>query len=219
MRIRKDVTVHYEPVTGKPEEFFHYFFQVKYHENQAQHYSSAKLLEKKENGRNLLAKFFQTWRKLKAEHPKREVKLHLVNNWSWTQEGDKLGRCEAREPFSGTATKVACGISVTGSLNDDVRNHLDGGSGRAAAAVLFLRPERDLGRDCLRSAGDAAALARGAKDVIRSFVKEWSATRLLLYYFGPLSGACFLGHQLNAVSKEIVIMDDQQPGYSATFVL
>jgi hypothetical protein len=42
---------------------------------------------------------------------------------------------------------------------------------------------------------------------------------VLLYYFGPLSGACFIGHQLNAVCREIQLMEDQQPGYVPSFLL
>ena len=88
-----DVTVHHEPGSGKPEEFYHYFFQVKYHENQAQHYSSEKLQERKGNGTSLLQKFFSTWQRLRLEHPGKQIKLYLVSNWSWTCESDKLGQC------------------------------------------------------------------------------------------------------------------------------
>jgi SMODS-associated and fused to various effectors sensor domain len=117
----------------------------------------------------------------------------------------------------GDRSTVAVGISVTGSLEDDVRAGLQ--ATRAATAVLFLRPDRELGRECLTSAADVAAFARGAKERMRAFVKEHGASRLLLFYFGPLSGACFLGHQLNAVAREIQIMEDQQPGYEPAFLL
>jgi hypothetical protein len=123
------------------------------------------------------------------------------------------------EVISGVGTTVACGISVTGSLDEDVRAYLSHLEGESAAALLLMRPERELGRECLRGAADAVALARGVKERLRPFVEHWSATRLLLYYFGPLSGACFIGHQLNAVCRGIQIMEDQQPGYAPSFVL
>jgi CBASS immunity sensor of nucleotide second messenger signals len=53
----------------------------------------------------------------------------------------------------------------------------------------------------------------------RAFLKRWQARRLLVFYFGPLSGACFLGHRLNAVCQEVQIMEDQQPGYAPSFTL
>ncbi len=125
---------------------------------------------------------------------------------------------EGREPIAGgDQAAVAVGISVTGSLVDDVCIHLrETGN---AAAVLFLRPDRQLGRECFSSGADVTAFARAAKEQMRAFVKEHRARRLLLYYFGPLSGACFLGHQLNAVASEIQIMEDQQPGYAPAFLL
>lgn len=453
-----DVTVHHEPDSGQPEQFYHYFFQVKYHESQAQHYSSEKLLERKENGRSLLQKFFDTWMRLRRDYQGREIKLYLVSNWSWSQESDKIGHCinnqEGRlndeffcsgpktevgkirekwrahvdadseeylqflrslhfqlgegsfrqlqqmvgermehvglksdqnalaaavdivrtwirakhgdvtvdvldkvlknrdlyapepgercvtvylntiaegafdlapdflidwrkyfvgrpdakgrqlvdqtdwnnrllpelrdllvdirrtttcrvirargfarlsawfalgytfsevagytievqqqdnrwrtdaqpspdfrivstvaqdgEAIGGHGRTVACGVSVTGSLDDDVRKHISCMTAGPVAALLLLRPDRELGRDSLQEARDVAALARGVKEMLRPFVKRWNADRLLLYYFGPLSGACFIGHQLNAVCREIQIMEDQQPGYAPAFLL
>jgi hypothetical protein len=125
---------------------------------------------------------------------------------------------EARETIpNGAAAAVAVGISVTGPLTDDVRTHVRASA--SAHELLLLRPDRDLGPGCFQSAADVTAFARSAKERIRAFVKEHGATRLLLFYFGPLSGACFLGHQLNAVAREIQIMEDQQPGYAPSFLL
>jgi hypothetical protein len=125
---------------------------------------------------------------------------------------------ESRETISdGDASTIAVGISVTGPLADDVRAHLR--TGAAAHELLLLRPDRDLGAGCFQSAADVAAFAHSAKDRIRAFVKEHGATGILLFYLGPLSGACFLGHQLNAVAREIQIMEDQQPGYAPAFLL
>lgn len=455
-----DVTIYHEFDSGLPEEFYHFFYQVKYHENQEHHYSTEKVLEKKPNGRSLLKKFFDTWESLRAQHPGHRIELYLVSNWSWNTD-DGVGKClnqlesklsgeffsagpksevgKSRElwrahlgvsdedlngfirslnfhlgsgPFreierlvaermehatlkcdanavavavnivrdwirtkqgditldvlqrslkerdlyapengeryvtihmntigqrmfdvdpdftldwrkyfegqiglkghqlknpanwnkklfpelrsmlhevraaspsklvrvrglsrlsawfafgftfsevagyvieveqqlqhwrtdvfpssnfrvivsgkdispegemiSGSGTTVACGISVTGSLDEDVRAHLAKLEGETVAALLLLRPERELGRDCLRGPSDVVALARSTKELLRAFVKRWGATRVLLYYFGPLAGACFIGHQLNAVCREIQLMEDQQPGYAPSFLL
>jgi len=117
----------------------------------------------------------------------------------------------------GDPSTVAVGISVTGFLEDDVRRHLE--TNPAAGNLLFLRPDRPLGRECLTSAGDVVAFARGTKERMRAFAREHGAARVLLFYFGPLSGACFLGHQMNAVAREIQVMEDQQPGYAPSFLL
>jgi hypothetical protein len=118
-----------------------------------------------------------------------------------------------------TPTTIACGISISGSIDDDVVKHVGAAPELGVSALLLLRPDRELGRNALQSAGDAVALARHAKNQMREFVKRFNATRLLLYYFGPLSGACFIGHQLNAVCRQIQIMEDQQPGYAPSFLL
>lgn len=117
----------------------------------------------------------------------------------------------------GDPSAVAVGLSVTGSLAADVQAHL--AASRAASKLLLLRPNRELGRTVFASAGDVVAFASTAKERLRAFVKEHGATRLFLFYFGPLSGACFLGHQLNAVAREIQVMEDQQPGYASAFLL
>ena len=122
------------------------------------------------------------------------------------------------EVLDSEGSTVAVGISVTGSLDEDVRAYLAHRTERVSA-LLLLRPEGELGRKCLRSAGDVIALADKVKNYVRAFVKKWAATRLLLFYFGPLSGACFMGHRLNAVCQEIQIMEDQQPGYAPSFLL
>ena len=133
-------------------------------------------------------------------------KLCLIANGP---EGEEL------QPDGST---VAIGISITGELDEDVRTHLEE-AGESVRALLLLKPDRELGTACLRNAQDAVSLAQEIKKVARHFVKYYRATRLLLYYFGPLSGACFIGHQFNAVCKEVVIMERSEPTYAPSFVL
>lgn len=122
------------------------------------------------------------------------------------------------EILDGEGPTVAVGISVTGSLDNDVRNFLATREDKVAS-LLLIQPEHGLSRECLRNASDVVALADVVKNSLRAFVKRWNATRFLLFYFGPLSGACFIGHRLNAICREILIMEDQQPGYAPSFFL
>ena len=115
---------------------------------------------------------------------------------------------------------VAVGVSVSGSLDEDVRRDLRQHGG--VRSLLLLRPERELGPACLRDAADAMALACQSKAMMRDFAKRFGARRMLLYYFGPLGAACFLGHQLNAVCPQIQVMERiGEPGkeYVASFML
>ena len=122
---------------------------------------------------------------------------------------------EALDP-DGEAVAVA--ISVSGDLEADIRRHLEHRTQRVKA-VLFVRPTRNLDRHCLRDAGDAVALADGVKAAMREFAKRHGAKRVLLYYLGPLSGACFIGHRLNAVCREVQIMEWSDPNYVPSFTL
>nr|WP_239583716.1 SAVED domain-containing protein [Herpetosiphon giganteus] len=121
------------------------------------------------------------------------------------------------EPLGFVSSSVAVGISITGPIEDDVRTYI-AESNEKVSALLFLRPNHELGRDCFQSAGDVVAFADQAKIHMRNFCKYWKAKKLLLFYYGPLSGACFLGHKLNAVCSEIQIMENQQPGYATSFL-
>ncbi len=105
---------------------------------------------------------------------------------------------------------VACGISITGDLKEDVLRDLEQRAGVKAA--LFLEPNQGLGANTFQTAGDVVAFVDSSKRMIREFVKRHRAQELLLYYFGPLSGACFLGQQLNAICSTIIVMEDQQAG-------
>lgn len=113
---------------------------------------------------------------------------------------------------------VAVGISVTGSLELDVRKYINEHGG--VDALLLLRPEVDLGPSCFQTAADVTAFSEQIKAKTRAFVKENGADTLILFYFGPLSGACFIGHQLNAICKEVKIMENSNSGgYIESFVL
>lgn len=122
------------------------------------------------------------------------------------------------EILDGKGKTVAVGISISGLLDESVRKSLSTRK-QNISALLLIRPERELGKTCLRNAGDAAALADGTKELIHRFVEKLGAEKLLLYYYGPLCGACFIGHRLNAVCRQIQIMEDQQPGYTPSFLL
>jgi hypothetical protein len=113
---------------------------------------------------------------------------------------------------------VAVAVSVGADLEPDVRRHLDSRTDKVKAA-LFIRPTRGLDRHCLRNAGDAVALADRVKEAMREFVKYHQARQVLLYYHGPIAGACFIGHRLNAVCREVQIMEWSDPNYVPSFTL
>lgn len=125
------------------------------------------------------------------------------------------------EPLTDQGDTVAVGVSISGNLDEDVRRDMQQ-HGTGVRALLLLKPERGLGPACLRDGADAMALATQVKSLMRDFAKKHEARRMLLYYFGPLGGACFLGHQLNAVCPQIQVMERiGEPGreYVSSFTL
>lgn len=121
------------------------------------------------------------------------------------------------EPVGKNNKVVAVGISITSELNNAVRDYVKEHNG--IDTLLFIKPERPLGKDCIRDGGDISALVIKAKEIIREFVRKNKAEKLLIFYVGPASAACFLGHNLNAICKEIQIMEYSSQGYFPSFVL
>lgn len=127
-------------------------------------------------------------------------------------------RESSKVPTDEDADGIAVGISVTGSLEEDVIRHLKR-QGIRVRALYFLQPKSGVGRAALRSEGDAVALARQCKEYIQAWSRAREARTLHLFYFGPLAGAAFLGHMLNAVGAAIQVYEDQAPGYAPSFLL
>ena len=121
-------------------------------------------------------------------------------------------------PFDPEGETVAVAVSVGADLEADVRRHLDDHT-ETVKAALFVRPTRSLDRHCLRNASDAVALVDRVKEAMREFVKHHGARRVLLYYHGPIAGACFIGHRLNAVCREVEVMEWSDPNYVPAFTL
>jgi hypothetical protein len=124
----------------------------------------------------------------------------------------------AGETFGTNTGTVAVGVSVTGEIGSDVREYISKAGG--VDALLLLRPECQLGPDALRSSGDVVALTEQFKVQVQAFIKANKAKRLLLFYYGPMSGACFIGHRLNNVCRQVQIMENLPgDGYIESFLI
>lgn len=123
-----------------------------------------------------------------------------------------------RTPVPGRKVReLAVGFSVTGSLVNDLDRYL--ASLCFDGEVLLLQPACGPSREVLREASDVVAFVQHAKVAMRQAIQDTGASAVLLFYYGPLSGACFLGHDLNALGASVTIYEDQQPGYAPSFQL
>jgi hypothetical protein len=149
----------------------------------------------------------------------------------WTLEVDQRGAwwrndvpaardfdlAAAVEELAGDAGTLAVGVSVTDDLAGDVRNYL-AAVGNPAGMLLLVQPASGLGQAALRGPADAVALAGKLRTAIRE-AAGGRPKRVLIFYFGPLAGAAFIGATLNAVAGEIQIYEDQVGGYAPSFIL
>ncbi len=124
---------------------------------------------------------------------------------------------EELEDRGGDPETLAVGISITGDLAGDVRAYLDE-IGDPAGKLLLIQTNLGLGFTAVRDAGDLTAIAQLARDRIRTALGK-RPRRVLLFYYGPLSGAAFIGSQLNGIAPEIQVYEDQVPGYAPSFTL
>lgn len=132
--------------------------------------------------------------------------------------GMTVANGDGEEFLDGDSACVAVGISITGDLAGDVRQSLS--ETKLASHLLLIQPESGTGREALASGGDVVAFARNSKELITSYVRQRKAKKVCVFYYGPLSGACFLGHLMNAIGAEVQIMEAQSDrSYRPSFLL
>jgi hypothetical protein len=146
----------------------------------------------------------------------------------WTLETDQYGTqwrtdaprtaidlsvTEETAPGPGTATAVV--VSITGDATPAVRRHLASAGNPVGRVIHISVPEP--GRTAIGSAGDLVAVA----DAVRAAVQglDERPADVLLFFWGPASGAVFIGHALNGVAPRIRLFEDEFGTYSPSITL
>jgi hypothetical protein len=119
------------------------------------------------------------------------------------------------DELAGESALVAVSIGVTGDPTADVRRYLEA-SGHPAGRLVSIRTPRS-GNEAIRDGGDLVRLASVVKGTLQSLRPK--ARSVLLFYFGPASGAVFIGHRLNAVADEIQLHELRSGNYLPSFRL
>jgi hypothetical protein len=89
------------------------------------------------------------------------------------------------------------------------------------SVVIGLKPQAGVGR-VIRSEHDLVAVVEGCRHEIAAAMSATGATRLHLFYAGPLAGAAFLGHTLGRAAAEVQVYEDvpsASAGYAPSFLL
>jgi hypothetical protein len=121
----------------------------------------------------------------------------------------------SREELAGASDTVALSIGVTGDPTEHVRYYLEQ-SGNPASRLIVVRTPRQ-GKEAIRSGGDLVQLSLDIKAELQRLVPR--AGRVLVFYWGPASGAVSIGHHLNAVAGEIQLHEEHGGGYYASIRL
>jgi hypothetical protein len=121
----------------------------------------------------------------------------------------------ASEELPGDPGVGAVSIGVTGDPTPNVRAYL-ASVGDPAGKLISVQTPRH-GKEAIRSAGDLVRLATVVKAELQGLLPR--AKTLLVFYWGPASGAVFLGHHMNAVASAIQLHEEKDGEYIRSFLL
>jgi hypothetical protein len=125
----------------------------------------------------------------------------------------------AAEPeVFGRGPDLAIAISVANDVASAVRGAINE-LALPVAALLAFTPSTGVGPDAIPSPAHLRAFIDSARRQISSAMSVHCATRVHLFYSGPLAGATFLGHALGAAVPEVQVYEFQRPGYAPSFLL
>jgi hypothetical protein len=119
------------------------------------------------------------------------------------------------EPAAGPTSAVAVVVSFTGDATPAVTRYLAGAGDPVGRLIHISVPQP--GRTAVGSAGDLVAVA----DAVRAAVLglDLRPEDVLLFYWGPASGAVFIGHALNGVAPRIRLFEEEYGTYSPSITL
>jgi hypothetical protein len=113
---------------------------------------------------------------------------------------------------------VLIALSITGAALREVIG-LHEQQSEKFAALLYAEPDSGPGEDALHSDGDAVALAKHAKEIIRSCIQEYDASRIHLVVYAPAAYCLFLGQRLNALGEIVTYERTSDRGYKPSVIL
>jgi hypothetical protein len=118
----------------------------------------------------------------------------------------------------GRGGDLAVAVSIANDIGAAVRNGI-ADLALPVGTFLTLAPSTGIGADSLPSASSLRAFVDGVRKQISTAMSATGATRMHLFYSGPLAGAAFVGHALGAAVPEVQVYEFQRPGYAPSFLL
>jgi SMODS-associated and fused to various effectors sensor domain len=150
----------------------------------------------------------------RAEQPTRG-ETHL-----WRSDAPPTARRfeTTEEPGDAAGRHLLVVLSITGDATKDARELIGRIPGGVKAMVLAA-PDGGPGDGAIGSAGDATALAVGAKNLIRAARQAHDAVETHLVVYAPASYCLFLGQRLNALGDVVAYERAATGGYQPSLIV
>lgn len=119
------------------------------------------------------------------------------------------------QALAGPSTAVAIAVSVTGDASPAVLRYL-AEAGNPVARLIDITVEAP-GTRSIGGGGDLAAIAQAVRTSILTLIER--PQDVLLFYWGPATGAVFIGHALNGVARRVRLFEEEYGTYSPSITL
>jgi hypothetical protein len=137
------------------------------------------------------------------------------NLWRTDAPRSGIKLLTAQQELSGSRTAAAVAVSITGDATPALTRHLTS-MGNPVARLIHVSVEHP-GRDAIGSAGDLVAIADAVRTAVLGL--ENRPEEVFLFYFGPATGAVFIGHALNGIAPAIRLFEEEHGTYLPSITL
>jgi hypothetical protein len=138
-----------------------------------------------------------------------------IHYWRTEAEPSQT-RFEVRHSQGESGPNVVVGLAVSGDGLSDIQGFREA---YGFDALVYCEPSSGTGAASVASEAELSALAASAKEVIRLARGRFSAHRIHLVYYGPLSLALAIGQHLNALGTIVTYERDSEGGYQPSVTL
>ena len=135
--------------------------------------------------------------------------------WRTDQPASDIRLVRTDQSLAGPASAVAVAVSVTGDASPAAMRYL-AASGDPVSRLIHISVEHPSNR-AITGGGDLTAIAASVRNSILTLDER--PTDVSLLYWGPATGAVFIGHALNGVAPRIHLHEEEFGAYTPSITL
>lgn len=126
-------------------------------------------------------------------------------HWRTDAPSSEIKLATTGQTLAGPRTAAALAVSITGDATPAVLRYLTS-AGDPVARLIHVSVEH-AGNRAIASGGDLASIAQAVRNAILTLDER--PEDVLLFYWGPASGAVFIGHALNGIAPRINLFEEE----------